>query len=123
MKTLEEINSGLAQCYGTLAYYTNQVLRFVYTDGVKFLWESCDAYWLLIAISSYQHNPKIRKISRQTWKLEVKGSKAVLTMNNGSNKFDSIRQEIPYTDFPLDEIILYLIDDGTNVVLILPTED
>ena len=113
MLAKDEILAGLAQCYGTSGYFKNRILDFNYTDGVKYLWESCDAYWLLIAISSYH-----RKEPFQVWQLKVNDSKAVLTMKEDTNEPELVRQEIPYTDFPLDEITLYLIDG----VLILTSE-
>ena len=122
MLTKQEIEKNLPQFYGTQAYYTNKLIKFVYTDGVKYVWQSCDAYWLLIAISSYQHDPKIRKMPFQVWRLEVKDNQAVLTMKQDSGRPIEVEQKIPYTNFPLDEMDMWLIDDGTNVVLILPSE-
>jgi len=115
MKTKEEIQTGLAHCIGTEQYHKNtQLLNFVYTDGVKFLWESCDAYWLLIAIASHKRTEPF-----QVWKLEVFEDKtAVLTMKEDTNEPLIVEQKIHYTDFPLDEITLYLIDG----VLILTSE-
>jgi len=109
----EEILSGLAQCYGSMNLFKNKILCFEYTDGVKFLWESCDAYWLLIAIASYR-----RKEEFQIWELKVDNGSAVLTMKEDSNRRAKVRQEIPLTDFPLDGIKLYL----ENGVLCLPSE-
>jgi hypothetical protein len=117
MLPVSKIIDGLSQCYGTEQYWKNKILNFQYTDGVKFLWESCDAYWLLIAISSYK-----RKEPFQVWELNVKEEKgnksAVLTMKEDSDKPSLVKQEIEYTDFPLDSIRLYLIDG----ILLLTTE-
>jgi len=114
MKTREEIERALAQCYGTEGYYKNTgVLSFMYTDGVKMMWEMCEAYWLLIAISSYR-----RKEEFQVWTLKVEDNTAVLTMKEDSDRPDLVSQKIPYTDFPLSEITMFLIDG----VLILTTE-
>jgi len=115
MKTVQEIKNGLAQCYGTMQYWKNRMLSFQYTDGVKYLWESCDSYWLLTAISSYQ-----RAEPFQVWELKVnkKDNTAILTMKEDSGQPNIVEQKIPYTDFPLDEITLYLIDG----ILLLTTE-
>jgi len=114
MKTVEEINDGLSNFYGTENYWKNDILKFQYTDGVKFLWESCDAYWLLIAISSYN-----RKEHFQSWILTVNDdNSAVLKMQEDKGEPWLVQQEIPFTDFPLKEINLWLIDG----ILILPSE-
>lgn len=114
MLSRSEIRAGLAQCIGTEQYWTNRLLCFRYTDGVKFLWEACDAYWLLIAISSYR-----RKEPFQFWELKVNADHmATLTMKEDDGQPTLVEQHIKYTDFPLDEIALYLIDG----VLLLPSE-
>ena len=113
MKTKTEIQSALSQCYGTESYFKNQILNFQYTDGVHTMWEMCEAYWLLIAISSYKRTEPF-----QVWSLVVNGTKAVLTMKEDTNSPVLVKQEIPYTDFPLDKMDLWLIDG----ILILPSE-
>ena len=116
METVANINSALAQCYCSDQNYKNELLHFVYTSGVKTMWEMCGehgAYWLLIAIASYR-----KKQPFQIWTLEVENSKAVLTMKEDTGQPVLVRQEIPYTDFPLDKMVLWLIDG----VLILPSE-
>lgn len=114
MLTEKEIQDGLSQCIGTENYWKNNLLTFQYTDGVKFLWESCEAYWLLVAISSHK-----RKEPFQVWKLKVKeDNSAVLTMREDSGEPYKVKQEIAFTDFPLEEIQLYLIDG----ILLLPSE-
>ena len=113
MKTKEAILTELAHCYGTERYWKNRILCFQYTDGVKTLWEACEAYWLLVAISSYH-----RKEPFQIWTLKVENGQAVLTMKEDTNEPVLVEQKIPYTDFPLDEIQLYLIDG----ILLLTSE-
>ena len=111
--TKEQIESELSQFYGTEQWWKNDLLNFTYTDGVKFIHESCEAYWLLIAISSYKRTEPF-----QVWELKVNNNKAVLTMREDTNKPIKVRQVISFTDFPLDEIKFYLIDN----VLLLPSE-
>ncbi len=110
----QEIQNGLAQCYCSERYYKNRVLTFQYTEGIHYLWNSCDSYWLLIAISS--HN---RKEPFQVWELQkFDDNTALLTMKEDSGLPNIVEQKIPYTDFPLDSIKLYLIDG----ILLLPSE-
>jgi hypothetical protein len=43
-------------------------------------------------------------------------------MKEDSDRPILIEQKFDYTDFPLAEMKMYLIDDGENKVLILPSE-
>lgn len=114
MLSVPQIKTGLAQCIGTEQYWKNDALSFQYTDGIKFLHESCEAYWLLIAISSHH-----RKEPFQLWELKVNDDRsASLIMKEDTNEPNLVEQHIPFTDFPLDEISLYLIDG----ILLLPSE-
>ena len=113
MLTKQQILNELSQFYGTEQWWKNGILNFTYTDGVKFIHESCEAYWLLIAISSYRRTEPF-----QVWELKVNNNNAVLTMKEDSDEPEKVRQEIEFTDFPLDEITFYLIDN----VLLLPSE-
>lgn len=111
--TKEELNNFT----GTENYYHNLIGNFNYTDGIKYIADKAQAYWLLDAIGSYQLSDKVRMIPFQVWKLSVKNNKAILSMSD-DNKNLIISQNISYTDFPLEEIEVWLIDK----VLILPGE-
>ena len=114
MLSEKDIQEGLAQCNCSENYWKNSALCFQYTDGIKFLHESCEAYWLLTAISSYSRNEPF-----QLWQLTVTENRsAVLTMREDTGQPLKVRQEIVYTDFPLQDISLYLIDG----ILLLPSE-
>jgi len=114
-KLVFELSQGLLQFTGTENYYKHWVGNYVYTDGVKFLADKAGAYWLIDAIFSYR-----RKEPFQVWELAVDTprNKALLTMREDTKYPPKVRQEIPFTDFPLDYIKLYLIDN----VLLLPSE-
>lgn len=91
----------------------------LYTDGVQYLAEKGQAYWLIDAIGSYQVSPAIRELPIQFWHLLVnKDRSALLEMGEDLPEPILLRQEIPFTDFPLDELTLYL----ANNVLHLPSE-
>jgi len=116
--TTETLKSGdLEQFIGTEHYYRHW-LGFNYTDGVQYMAEKAQAHWLLDAVFSYQHEKHVKNVPFQVWHLEVTGSSAVLTMREDSDQPELVRQEIGYTDFPLDKIDLWLISG----VLILPSE-
>lgn len=106
----------LSQFIGTENWYKHP-FGITYTDGIKYLVDKAKAYWLLDIVASYQ--PKHKDKHFQIWKLTVNkdlspsGSEirtAIITMREDSNKPIIIKQEIKYTDFPLDEIEFYCIE-------------
>ena len=108
------LSTDLNQFIGTENYYRHWTRCGVFTDGVQYLAEQAGAYWLIDAVFSYR-----RRESFQVWTLRKNDdNSAVLTMQEDSGEPAKVRQEIPYTDFPLDSIKLYLIDS----VLLLPSE-
>jgi len=112
----EQLRSELSAFTGTEQYFKHW-LGFRFTDGVKYLAEKSDCFWLLDAIGSYQH--KVRNVSFQLWTLRVnEDSSAILEMKEDTNEPVIVKQEIPYTDFPMKELKLYYIDG----VLLLPSE-
>jgi hypothetical protein len=112
--------SDLDKFSGSDELHPHWLKTFTYTDGVKFLAERGNAYWLLDAIASHQpnllrKNPMLQ--SFQIWKLTVADRKGILWCGSDSDKLQLV-QKIPFTDFPLPEVKLYLVDK----VLILPSE-
>jgi hypothetical protein len=88
----------------------------VATDGVIALAEAADCYWLLDVIGSYQRNKRLDQ-SFQVWKLTVNQDRSATVQ--GYNDTESIvTQEIASTDFPLDELKLFVVDG----VVMLPSE-
>ena len=108
----------LAQFTGTEKYYSYFNLKL--TDGVYYLAKEGNCFWLLDIILSYQ--PKYSQVPFQLWELNIDEAEdkrtAVVTMREDSGKKALVQQRIPYTDFPLDYIKLYVIDK----VVLLPSE-
>lgn len=103
---------------GTSQYYFHPMFKaYRYTDGVRHVAKEGGAYWLIEAILSWQLDKAVKAEPFQFWTLKVTESSAVLTATNGNNE-EIARQEIEFTDFPLDKISFYL----TNNVLLLPSE-
>ena len=132
MLTAEQLKTELSQFNGTENYYKHS-LGFSYTDGINFLAENAECYWLLDAIGSYQHKLRLNPMLRdfQLWLLVVGNNHpfikpeaecmAVLTCWEDTpvkGKKPAVSQQIHLTDFPLSEIKLYF-EFG---VLLLPTE-
>ncbi len=105
----------LANFTGTEQYYKH-LFGGQYTDGVHYVAEKGGAYWLIDAIFSAQ--AKMKKYGFQVWKLKRTGITepkkgeymAILTMKEDTNKPTLVEQKFEYTDFPLDEIEMWLID-------------
>jgi hypothetical protein len=112
-----ELESELALFNGTETYtnlaYPWLRAKFLLTDGTKHLAEKAKAFWLMDAIASHQINKKVSGEPFQVWELTVDAKrKAILTCTDG-NETILARQEIPYTDFPLEHITLYAAQDDT----------
>ena len=115
MMTPEAIEKDLAQYHGTETWWKQDVLPgIVYTDGVKRMLALCKAYWLLLEIGMNY----TKKEEFQVWILtKHPNESALLSMGDGNgNCF--FHKTIPFTDFPLKEIKLFL----TDGVLMLPCE-
>lgn len=114
----KQIESNLANFIGTENYYKHW-LGFQYTDGIKYLADAAASYWLLDTIGSHWMTDQLKHIPFQVWELLVyPDQRAILTMREDSDSAIIVKQEIPYTDFPLESIRLYLVND----VLMLTSE-
>lgn len=105
--------------------------RVIFTPGVKFLAEKGGAYWLIDAIASYFGTPHMRRSiaadprleGLQFWRLEIsEDHSAVLTCCADSGVKPTIRQEISFTDFPLEYVDIWAGFDGVHWTLYLPSE-
>lgn len=111
----------LNQFTGGDDYHVNPIGRMKYTEGVQYLAENAEAYWLIDAIASYQ--PQLLKVETfrylQFWELKVNPDRScLLTCREDSGIEPAVEQKIEFTDFPLPGIKLW-VEHG---VLILPSE-
>lgn len=123
--TKDQLLDELRQFYGTEHYYRHMP-GLVVTDGVKFLADKAGAYWLLDMVWSYL--PVLRK-SRDTFfvvvltKEGVRAPGAIFSIQDDIPPNQTYAQQaIEYTDFPLDEIVLYLSATEEEFVLMLRSE-
>jgi hypothetical protein len=109
----------LTQFTGTEKYYRIS-RKHLLTDGTKYLAEAGECFWMMDAIASH-----LAEIGAADWfvlvRMTVNGGKATMIYEDGSGK-EHARQEIPYTDFPLQAISLYACWDGEHWVIMLPSE-
>lgn len=109
----------LRQFTGTEQYYRHSLARkILYTDGVQYLAEKAGAYWLVDKIAIMQIDPKIRAEEFQVWRMIVKDGSAILTCDTGEELPSIYREEIAFTDFPLEKIDIW-VEGG---VILLPSE-
>jgi len=117
-KTLTEAD--LHQFTGSENWYRHGINRsVVFTDGAKYVADQGGAYWLLDAIAIAQHRERDVAFEEfQVWRLKVSADRsASLTCDDGNGNI-VFTQNIPFTDFPLDEIKLYF----TDHTILLPSE-
>lgn len=124
MKSQDQIKSDLRQFIGSITFtrYSPLFPNVVLSHGAKYLADECGAYWLMDMIAS--HLPSLPP--EENWAiaiLTVNGAKALFTLANDSpaTKVYAM-QGINYTDFPLDEIKLYVSYDGEFWCVMLPSE-
>ena len=125
MKTQEELQElgldklTLAQFTGTGVYYRIS-RKHVLTDGSRYLAEQGACFWMMDAIASH-----LCEIGTADWfvlvRVQVTEGRAVMIYEDGNDR-EHARQEIPYTDFPLDSITLYACWDQEHWVIMLPSE-
>ena len=116
-----ELKNNLSYYSGSESFYRHPLGKFTYTDGVQYLAENAECYWLLDIIGSlnYHSDKFMEKEEFICMDLVVKSgtTKAVFTAHDGNYNI-LYTQEIPFTDFPLSEIKLFY----CNQTLLLPSE-
>ena len=119
MKSKNEILDIINYAHGTNAYHKFSSYNHypVVTDGVIAIAEAARCYWLLDIIGSNQTN-KLLDPNFQVWKLMVNHEDSTAVVSGYNDTTLIVKQDIPYTDFPLDELKLFLMDG----VILLPSE-
>lgn len=119
MKPKTEIIDILNNSHCTEAYHKYSPFPGfpVATDGVIALAEAAGCYWLLDIIGSYQTDKRLDP-HFQVWKLEVNHEDDSAVVRGFNDTELIISQDIPYTDFPLDNVKIYLMDG----IILLPSE-
>lgn len=108
IKTVDELNRYLSRHTGTLNYYREGFTKLVYTDGIKDLADTLDAYWLISDIGVVA-KMKFRDVSFQIWRIVVKDDdSAVLTMREDTNEPVRYRQKYDLVDLPVGTFEFYV---------------
>jgi hypothetical protein len=121
--TPEELQSQLSAFYGSKnSYQRSTPILIYYTDGIKWLQENANCYWLIDLIASYQTTEFKKANDRQFWKLVVIDSSTVITCDDGDGNI-SVTQSIDYTDFLLPSLSIWLeIQEEGRTFIYLPSE-
>lgn len=116
---MSDLIQELANFTGSQTFYRHPLFgKYVYTEGIQYLAENAGAYWLIDFIFSNQIDKKIKDQLFQVWILQRKeNDSATLRIENGNKELVK-RFKIPFTDFPLQTVTLWLVDD----TLLLPSE-
>lgn len=119
----ETLLEGMAQFHGSDIIYLLPICGTHYTEGVQFIAETADAFWLLTDTSimgkSLMEKSKFLTIDfkrlNSAEKEEI-GYDATVSYSDGNGQLFTVQKY--HTDFPLESLRLYFID-GT---LLLPNE-
>jgi hypothetical protein len=115
-----ELKEQLKHFTGSQVIYQYDFLwvKMLYTEGIKFLCDNAESYWLLNLIASWQDEIKEADREFQVWELKQAPSIGWTVICTDGNDNVLCRQELTYSDFPLPKIKLWLVG-GT---LMLPSE-
>ena len=122
----EEIQEFIAHANGADHMIRHPLTGMTYSSGMGWIAENAGAYWLIDAILINSKHKRLQEVCEgfEVWTLTKNetGSGAKLVCTDGGMDSDEAKtvytQRIPYTDFPLQEITMY-VDGG---ILLLPGE-
>ena len=117
----------LKQFSGTEEYYRHFLNRhLIYTEGVKYLAEKAECYWLLDEIAIILL-PKLMKKYRDSFYcinfFVNEDQSAEISTDDGNNNI-YFKHKITWTNFPVKEKLVkfYLCESGDAYCLMLPSE-
>ena len=121
---VNEIKEGLQHFHGSETVFQIPLLRTRYTNGIKYLAEAAECFWLITDTSafaktlmdkSYFITIDFKRLPKD--KQDYSGYEAEIIYSDGNgNIFETHRYNV--TDFPLDELRLFFVDN----TLMLPSE-
>ncbi len=119
MEKPEIILENLAHFCGSESLYRHSIggKSLLYTEGVLYLTESCESYWLLDIILSYQDSQILKDEDFQIWNLTKHEDQWIVSCLDDDNNL-LLDYDIEYLDFPLNSMKLWVV----NQTLLLPSE-
>lgn len=114
---MKNANELFNQHTGSEQFYRTNFNHLI-TEGAHDLCETCQSFWLIDVILSYQIYGNVRQEPFQVWKLErIKKDRFLVTATDGNENVIAT-QKIPFSDFPHDSATLW----NVNSVIMLPSE-
>ena len=115
---MKNANSNFGSGNGSENFYCHKPSLILYTDGVKDMAETCQAYWLIDLIISHQCKKEVNNERFQVWELKrVEVNMFTIHATDGNNNHVA-NQKIPFSDFVYDTATVWLVDG----CLMLPCE-
>ena len=121
---IQHLKEQLSQFNGSQQIFTLPLCRTRYTEGIQFLAQSANAFWLLTDTSvmgkSLQDKSRFITIDFKRYspsEVETHGHDAAITYTDGNGTVLAL-QQYHFTDFPLEQIRLFFVDN----TLLLPSE-
>jgi len=124
-KAASLVRDHIAQTMGTEHYYRAFPPSLKFTDGIKFVADTCQAHWLVTAIASHQRIAIPPEVGFQVWELagpKTEDKPWILSCWSDTPGESTLlaRQEIEYSDFPKELLPFRMWVEGN--VLLLPAE-
>ncbi len=118
------LSTNLAHFTGSESIYRHWMSKSAFmTEGCMYLAENGNCLWLFDIIVSHQSNPRVRREPFQAWKLVVNEDRsAVVSVTDGNRKKPILEQLVPFTDFMLKEITIWMEGSPGQMVMMLKTE-
>lgn len=122
--SIQDFKEQLSQFHGSQCIYSLPICRTRYTEGVQYLASTANAYWLLTDASvmgkSLMEKSRFITVDFKCYseaEREEIGFDAVIAYSDGNDTVFT-EQQYHITDFPLDELRLFFVDN----TLLLPSE-
>ncbi|MBU2526355.1 MAG: hypothetical protein KKC03_07120 [Bacteroidetes bacterium] len=121
---VNEIKEGLQHFNGSEMFYQIPLIRTRFTNGLKYLANVANCFWLITDVSviaksllnrSHFITIDFKRLSEE--KQDYSGYEAEIIYSDGNGNVFETHRYI-FTDFPLDELRLYFVDN----TLMLPSE-
>jgi len=98
----------LSHFNGSENIYNHYLNKLKFTDGIKYLAEQLNCFWLIDLVASYQH--ELLNNSFQLWSIRLKSDKgAIIECREDTNLPPLVTQVLEYTDFPLNNFEFYVV--------------
>ena len=120
----QELRTSLDNFTGTAQYHRLWDTT-VLTDGAQFLADTAGAFWLMDLIASHLPDvPSTDNFAVAALTVDRGAADFVLSRDRDNGKAVDVFaiQHIEATDFPLDEIVLFVGRDAEHWVIMLPSE-